>query len=246
MKIDPLAQFNVKALYPLLIGGIDITFTNVAAYMILSVALILAILGFLTRSSSLFPTRGQMAVELLFDFLSSMIKTYAGREGLPYAPLVFCLFLFIGMGNLLGLLPYAYTVTSQIVVTFSLACIIFVSVTVIGLVKHGWGFFRLFLPEGIPVYVAPLLIPVEIISYFSRPVSLSVRLFANMVAGHVMLKIFTAFAALLAGGWFAPGVIFPVIITISLFAFEFLVAILQAYVFTILTCIYLNDALHLH
>ncbi len=246
MKIDPLSQFSIKSLYPLSWGGFDVSFTNAAAHMVFGVVFVLGVLMFLTRSNHTVPSRGQMAAELLFQFLADMVKTYTGKEGLKYTPWVFSLFLFILTGNLLGLFPFAYTVTSQLIVTFTLACLVFFGVTLIGFFKHGLGFLRFFMPQGIPFYVAPLLVPVEIISYFSRPVSLSVRLFANMVAGHVMLKIFTAFAALLASGWLMPVAVFPVIITTALFLFELLVAVLQAYVFTILTCIYLNDALHLH
>lgn len=247
MKIDPLSQFSVKSLFPFEMGGLNLSFTNVSLFMVATVFLTLGVSFFALRSERLIPTRIQAGTELLFNFLNDLIKSYIGHQGIPYAPLIFCLFLFILGGNILGLLPQAYTFTSQLVVTFSLACLVFISITCVGFIKHGWGFLRIFFPAGTPVYIAPLLVPVEIISYFSRPVSLSVRLFANMVAGHVMLKIFATFAAILAGSsWLGPSALLPIFINIGLFGFELLVAILQAYVFTILTCIYLNDALHLH
>lgn len=188
----------------------------------------------------------RLVSEELFRFVSDLIKSYVGRGGWAYFPYVFSLFLFILFGNLLGLLPYNFTFTSHIIVTFSLSILVFVGATIAGIIKHGFHFLKLFLPDGVPLYVAPLLVPVEIISYLSRPVSLSVRLFANMVAGHVMLKIFAGFAVLLASSAFVPLAVLPVILNVAVNAFEVLVAILQAYVFTILTCIYLNDALNLH
>ncbi len=247
MKIDPLSQFSVKAILPFHVAGIDLSFTNVSLFMMVTVFLIVGLLCFALRSQKLIPTRVQAAAELLFDFLNDLIKSCIGKQGIRYTPLIFCLFLFILGGNIVGLFPYTYTFTSQLVVTFSLACLVFTSITCVGFIKHGWGFLRIFFPAGTPAYIAPLLVPVEIISYFSRPVSLAVRLFANMVAGHVMLKIFATFAALLAGtSWLGPSALLPVFINVGLFGFELLVAILQAYVFTILTCIYLKDTLHLH
>ena len=175
-----------------------------------------------------------------------MLSTYAGKEALKYFPFMFSLFLFILMGNLLGLLPIGFTFTSHIIVTFALAAAVFVGVTLIGIVKHKHKFLKLFMPEGIPIYISPFLFVIELISYLSRPVSLSVRLFANMVAGHVMLKIFAGFAVMLVGGALMPMVALPVIINIAITGFEVMVALLQAYVFTLLSCIYLNDALNLH
>ncbi|RZI46149.1 F0F1 ATP synthase subunit A [Candidatus Finniella inopinata] len=247
MKIDPLSQFSIQSIFPFQVAGVDLSFTNASLFMVATVCLIVSFLFFALRSKQVVPNRLQAAVELLFDFINTLIRSYIGTEGLAYAPLIFCLFLFILGGNLLGLLPHAYTFTSQLVVTFTLAGVVFVSITCLGFAKHGFGFLRLFLPAGTPIYIAPLLVFVEVISYLSRPVSLAVRLFANMVAGHVMLKIFATFAAILAGtSWLGPSALLPTLINVGLFGFEMLVAILQAYVFTILSCIYLNDALHLH
>jgi F-type H+-transporting ATPase subunit a len=247
IKIDPLSQFNIKQIIPFTVEGIDLSFTNAALVMVTSVLVISGIFIFSLRQQKLIPGRAQAFAELLLDFLNKLVGSYAGQEGLQYAPFIFGVFFIVLGGNLFGLLPQAYTFTSQIVVTFTLACIVFFCITLIGLAKHGLHFFRLFFPEGTPLYIAPLLIPIEIISYFSRPVSLSVRLFANMVAGHVMLKIFATFAAILASTvWLSPGLVLPTVINVGLFSFELLVALLQAYVFTTLTCVYLSDTLTLH
>ncbi len=244
--VDPLHQFDIKPIIPLKIGEWDISFTNSSLFMILSVLFICIIVHFATNKPHLVPNRLQVSIEILFHFIVDMVKTYVGKEGLVFFPYILSLFLFILVGNLIGLLPYSFTFTSHIIVTFTLACCVFIGVTLVGIAKHGLYFFRVFFPKGIPLYVAPLLIPVEIISYLSRPISLSVRLFANMVAGHVMLKIFACFATLLASGIFMPSVVLPVVINVAITGFEFLIAVLQAYVFTILTCIYLDDALNLH
>jgi F-type H+-transporting ATPase subunit a len=244
--VDPLRQFDIKPIIPLKIGELDISFTNSSLFMILSALLICVVVYFATNKPSLIPNRLQVSIEVLFHFIADMVKTYVGKEGLTYFPYVLSLFVFILTGNLIGLFPYSFTFTSHIIVTFSLASFVFIGVTLIGAAKHGLHFFRVFFPKGIPLYVAPLLIPVEIISYLSRPISLSVRLFANMVAGHVMLKIFACFAALLASSAFLPTAILPIMLNVAITGFEFLVAVLQAYVFTILACIYLNDALNLH
>ncbi|MCX7338643.1 MAG: F0F1 ATP synthase subunit A [Alphaproteobacteria bacterium] len=253
--IDPLHQFEIHKLIPFEIGGIDLSFTNASLFMVLTTCVICLVAHFATQSAiatnTLVPARTasgrtQIGLEMLFCFVGSMVKSHVGKEGRAYFPYIFSLFLFVLGGNLIGLLPYSFTFTSHIIVTFTLAMIVFVGATIAGIVKHGWGFFKIFLPDGIPLYVAPLLVPVEIISYLSRPVSLSVRLFANMVAGHVMLKIFAGFAILLASGLFLPVAILPIVVNTAVTAFELLIAVLQAYVFTILACIYLNDALNLH
>ncbi len=244
--VDPLHQFEIHEIVPLSLFGYDISFTNASLSMVMSALVALFFLHMATRKQALIPGRFQMAVESLFSFIGQMIKTHVGREGLAYFPHVFCLFLFILVGNTLGLLPYAFTFTSHIIVTFSLAMLVFMGSIIIGVKKHGLHFFKLFFPDGIPVYVAPLLVPVEIISFLSRPISLSVRLFANMVAGHIMLKIFAGFCVLLAASNFFPLAAAPLLINAAMTGFEFLVALLQAYVFTILTCIYLNDAINLH
>jgi F-type H+-transporting ATPase subunit a len=244
--IDPLHQFEIHRIIPLSLFGYDISFTNASLAMLTSAALTLLILHVATKQKVLIPGRFQMAVESLFSFIAQMLKTHVGPEGFLLFPYVFCLFLFILMGNLLGLLPYSFTFTSHIIVTFSLALLVFVGSIIIGFAKHGMHFFKLFLPDGIPLYVAPLLVPVEIISFLSRPISLAVRLFANMVAGHIMLKIFAGFGVLLAASNFFPLALAPLFVNAAMTGFELLVAILQAYVFTILTCIYLNDAINLH
>jgi|TARA_Y200000002_G_scaffold107069_1_gene87526 F-type H+-transporting ATPase subunit a len=179
--------------------------------------------------------------EMSYEFIANMIRENVGAEGRKYFPFIFTLFMFILVGNLVGMIPFAYTFTSQIIVTFAMAATIFIGVTVIGLVRHGLHFFSLFVPSGTPLILAPLLIPIEVISYFVRPVSLSVRLFANMMAGHTMMKVFGGFTVLLG----VLGVA-PIILLVALTGFEIMVAVLQAYVFTVLTCLYLNDAIHLH
>ncbi|MDF1792523.1 MAG: F0F1 ATP synthase subunit A [Thalassobaculaceae bacterium] len=239
---SPVAQFQIKTIGPELhVAGMDISFTNSAAFMILATVVIGV---FLTQSMSgrhLVPTRIQSMAELSYEFIANMVRENVGSEGRPYFPLIFSLFMFILVGNLLGMVPYSYTFTSQIIVTFAMAITIFVAITVIALVKHGFHFFTFFFPSGAPVYMAPLLIPIEILSYLSRPVSLSVRLFANMMAGHTMMKVFGGFVVALGVAGVAP-----LAVLVALTGFEVLVAVLQAYVFTILTCIYLYDAIHLH
>jgi F-type H+-transporting ATPase subunit a len=194
------------------------------------------------RNRRLVPGRWQSMAELSYEFIAGMVRDNVGNEGRRYFPFIFSLFMFILFGNLVGLIPYSFTFTSHIIVTFAMAIFVFLGVTVIGIVRHRLNFFSYFLPKGVPLVMAPLLIPIEIMSYLSRPVSLSIRLFANMMAGHTMMKVFAGFVVPLGilGGWA------PLSIDVALTAFEFLVAFLQAYVFTILTCIYLHDAIHLH
>lgn len=239
---SPVEQFTIKTIGPHIeVAGLDISFTNSAAFMMLATAVVAV---FLTQSMSgrhLVPTRMQSLAEMSYEFIAGMVRDNVGSEGRPYFPLIFTLFMFILAGNLLGMIPYSYTFTSQIIVTFAMAITLFVGVTIIALMKHGLHFFTFFFPSGAPVYMAPLLIPIEILSYLSRPVSLSVRLFANMMAGHTMMKVFGGFVVALG----AFGVA-PMAILVALTGFEVLVAVLQAYVFTILTCIYLHDAIHLH
>jgi F-type H+-transporting ATPase subunit a len=185
--------------------------------------------------------RWQSMVEMTYEFVANLLDENVGSKGKQYFPFVFCLFMFILVGNLLGMIPYSFTYTSHIIVTFGLAATVFLFATLVGFMRHGLNYFSLFFPEGAPVYMAPLIVPIEILSYLSRPVSLSIRLFANMMAGHTMLKVFAGFT--IALGFFGIG---PLFINVLLTAFEILVAVLQAYVFTILTCIYLHDAVHLH
>ena len=238
---DSLHQFLITPIVKLHIMGIDISFTNAAFFMILLTLFIMAFQFFGTSSKLLVPNRFQSLVEVSYEFITGMIRETAGREGLVYFPLIFSLFMFVLMANTLGMIPYAYTVTSQIIVTFALAIMIFIFVTIIGFYKHGMKYFRMFLPEGTPMAVAPLLIPIEIISYCMRPVTLSVRLFANMLAGHVILKVIAGFTVVM-GIWGLA----PISLNVAIIGFEFFVAGIQAYIFTILSCLYLHDALHLH
>jgi F-type H+-transporting ATPase subunit a len=237
----PLAQFEIKRLAPLDIGGVDVSFTNSAAFMVAVVALITIFLTASMRGRAMVPGRWQSLAELSYEFIAGMVRENVGSEGRRFFPFIFSLFMFVLFCNFIGLLPYAFTVTSHLIITFALAMVVFIGVTIIGFVKHGFGFFGFFLPHGVPIYVAPVLIPIEVLSYFVRPVSLSLRLFANMMAGHTMLKVFGSFVVML--GVFG---VFPFALVLALTGLEFIVAFLQAYVFTILTCVYLNDALHMH
>jgi F-type H+-transporting ATPase subunit a len=241
LELHPLEQFKIEPLIPLHIGGLDISYTNSALFMTIAVILVTALLVLGTRRDALVPGRWQSIAEMSYEFVADMVETNAGHGAEPYFPFVFTLFMFVLFSNLLGLIPYSYTVTSQIIVTFALAASVFVGVTIIGFVKHGAHFGRLFVPEGVPIVLLFLLVPIELLSYCIRPFTLSIRLFANMLAGHTMLAIFGGFAA--SVGLLA---IFPVLLDVAIYALEILVAALQAYVFAILTCLYLRDALHMH
>lgn len=242
----PIEQFEIKPLLELTAGGVDLSFTNSSAYMVLTVASAAGLLLIGTAKRSLVPGRWQSVSELLFEFVGKTLRENAGKEGMRFFPLVFSLFMFILVANLIGMFPFAFTVTSHIIVTFALAMIVFGTVTVYGLAKHGLGFFRLFMPAGIPMVLAPIIIPIEVISYMSRPISHSVRLFAVMLAGHITLKVFAGFVASMTdlGTLGVIGAILPLAMTVALTALEMLMSIIQAYVFTMLTCMYLNDALH--
>ena len=245
---SPVEQFTIKTLYDINLMGIDVSFTNASLFMFLSIFCSIGFLYFGARKQSLIPNRIQCLVEMSYEFVANLVKENAGKGSQAYFPFVFTLFMFILFGNLLGMIPYSYTFTSQIAVTFTLAAIIFVGVTLIALFKHGFKFFTYFFPSGVPIALAPLLIPIEIISYFIRPISLSVRLFANMLAGHTMMKVFAGLIIMMgsAGGLLKIGAVLPLLAVIGLTGLEFLVAALQAYVFSILTCMYLHDAIHLH
>ena len=248
MTLDPIHQFNIDNLFTVgHIGGYTIYFTNSSAYMLLTVAVIclLAISGI--ARWQLVPGRFQSSAELSYEFVASMIRSNAGQEGMKFFPLVYSLFMFILVSNLIGIIPYTFTVAAQIIVTASFALLVFFTVLVYGFYKNGLKFFKIFVPSGIPIYILPLVVAIEILSFLSRPLSHSVRLFANMLAGHITLKVFAGFVALLgtslgAIGWI--GGIAPLALTVAIYALEMLVAVLQAYVFAMLTCIYLNDALH--
>ena len=238
---SPVEQFKLKSLVPFELGGVDLSYTTSSLWMTITVVCVTAFLTLSMRGGRLVPGRWQSMAEMSYEFIANMIRENVGAEGRKYFPFIFTLFMLILVGNLVGMIPFAYTFTSQIIVTFAMAATIFIGVTVIGLVRHGLHFFSLFVPSGTPLILAPLLIPIEVISYFVRPVSLSVRLFANMMAGHTMMKVFGGFTVLLG----VLGVA-PIILLVALTGFEIMVAVLQAYVFTVLTCLYLNDAIHLH
>ncbi|MGC6411854.1 MAG: F0F1 ATP synthase subunit A [Candidatus Puniceispirillaceae bacterium] len=245
---SPVEQFTIKVLFTLNFLGYDISFTNSSLFMVLAVLVSTVFLVAAMRPAAMVPGRLQGAAEMMYEFVAEMVRSNVGNEGRPYFPFIFTIFIFILFSNMLGLIPYSYTTTSQIVVTFAMAFTIFIGVTLVGLVKHGLHFFSFFVPAGAPKPLIPFLVVIEVISYFVRPVSLSVRLFANMLAGHTMLKVFAGLAVMLtgAGGIAVAGSVLPLIAIVGLTGLEMLVAALQAYVFTILTCMYLNDALHLH
>jgi F-type H+-transporting ATPase subunit a len=237
----PLEQFVIRPLIPIHIGATDISYTNSALLMTIAVVLLTLLLVGATRRASLVPGRLQSLVELAYEFVATMVRDNIGTEGIEFFPLVFTIFGFILLGNVLGLVPYSYTFTSQIIVTAALAIFVFVLVTIVAFVKHGLHFFSFFFPPGAPFYMAPLIIPIEIVSYLARPFSLSIRLFANMMAGHTMMAVVAGFTITL--GVFG---ILPIGINVALYALEAIVVVLQAYVFAILTCLYLHDAIHLH
>ena len=241
IELKPLEQFTIDRIVPLHVGKLDVSYTNSALLMTIIVIVITALVLIGTRRAALVPGRLQSMVEMTYEFVADMIDSNVGPEARDYLPFVFTLFTFILLANLLGLIPYSFTVTSHIIVTFALAAVVFIGVTIIGIAKHGVHFLRLFVPEGVPVILLFLLVPIELLSYFIRPFTLAIRLFANMLAGHTMLAIFGGFAA--SVGFLA---IFPVALDVAILALEVLVAALQAYVFAILTCLYLRDALHLH
>ena len=242
MSTNPMHQFNVYRIGPeISLGNVDISFTNASLFMIISALTIISVFFVGTRRKAIVPTKIQLLTELSYTLVSKMISDTAGSKAKPYFPFVFSLFMFVLFCNMLGMLPYSFTVTSHIIVTFALAAVIFVGVTIIGFVNHGAGYLKLFIPSGVPLFLLPLIVVIEIISYLSRPVSLSVRLFANMMAGHTMLKVFGGFVISLG----ILGGLLPLSFTVALTGLEILIAFLQAYVFAILTCIYLNDALNL-
>ena len=247
MAADPIHQFQITKYFTLgHIGGQEIAFTNSSAYMFASVAIISLLMIGGTAGRQLVPGRIQSVAELSYEFVANTIRSTAGSEGMKFFPLVFSLFMFIMVSNMIGIIPYTFTVSSHIIVTASLALLVFFTVLVYGFYKNGLKFFKLFVPSGIPIVILPLVVLIEIISFLSRPISHSVRLFANMLAGHITLKVFASFVTMLGAmgivGW--VGAVLPLGLTVALTALELLVAFLQAYVFTILTCIYINDAIH--
>jgi len=248
MTVDPIHQFKIVDLFPVAkIGNTEIVFTNSAAFMLLAVIALTAFLILGTSKRSLVPSRLQSAAELSYEFVATTVRSSAGHEGMRFFPFVFTLFMFVLCLNVFGLIPFAFTVTSHIIITAAMAITVFLIVLIYGIYRNGFHFFNLFVPKGVPIYILPLIVAIEILSFISRPISHSVRLFANMLAGHITLQVFAGFIILLGTGlgvigWIAG--ILPFLLVVILFALEALVAFLQAYVFAILTCIYMNDAIH--
>jgi F-type H+-transporting ATPase subunit a len=248
LAIDPIEQFQIHNMMPIAkIGHTAIMFTNSAAFMLAAVVIITGFLLIGTARGSLVPSRLQSAAEISYEFVATTVRSTAGSEGMKFFPFVFTLFMFILTVNIIGLIPFTFTVTSHIIVTAALALTVFFTVLGYGLYRHGFHFFNLFVPKGVPVYILPLIVFIEVLSFVSRPISHSVRLFANMLAGHITLQVFAGFIILMGSamgalGW--AGGVLPFAMIVILMALELLVAFLQAYVFAILTCIYLNDAIH--
>ncbi len=238
---SPLEQFEIKPIVSILIEDVDLSFTNSALWMVIAVAAVYWLVVAGTRHHALVPGRLQSVVELSYEFVANMVRDNAGKEGMQFFPLIFTLFMFILMGNMLGMVPGSFTFTSHIIVTFFMALCVWIGVTIYGFWRHGLRFLGFFVPTGAPAYMLPLLVPIEVLSYCVRPISLSVRLFVNMMAGHTMMKVFIGFV--IALGVFGVA---PLAVAVALTGFEFAVAFLQAYVFTVLTCLYLHDAIHMH
>jgi F-type H+-transporting ATPase subunit a len=246
LATDPIHQFQIQKIIPIEIGGVDLSFTNSSLFMALTVAGAAAFLLLPTSSRAVVPGRWQSAAELTYEFVAKTLRDSTGSEGMKFFPFVFTLFMFILVANLWGMFPYFFTVTSHIVVTAALAIAVILTVLVYGFWKHKLHFFRLFVPSGLPKVLLPFIVFIEVLSFISRPISLSIRLFANMLAGHITLKVFAGFVVALGslGVFGILGAILPLAATVALTALEFLVAAIQAYVFAILTSLYLNDALH--
>ena len=238
---SPMEQFEIKRLLDLRIGSLDASYTNSALWMTIAVILAALLFVYGMRQRALVPGRLQAVAELGYEFVASMVRDNVGNAGKKYFPFILTLFVFILFCNVLGLVPYSFTPTSHIIVTFSMAIVVFIGVTIIGFARHGLHFLEFFVPKGVPAWLLVILVPIEVISYFVRPFSLSIRLFANMLAGHTMLKVFGGFVVMLGilAGWA------PLAFIVALTGLELIIAFLQAYVFTILTCLYLNDAVHL-
>lgn len=242
---DPIHQFEIKRYFDLNLFGWDAAFTNSSLFMVLSAGLAAAFLLWAMSSRSLVPGRTQSLAEIVYEFVHGMVRDNLGEDGKKFFPLVFTLFIFIFMTNMLGLVPGAFTVTSHIIITAALALIVFLTVIIVGFYKNGLGFLKLFVPSGVPALILPLVVLIEVISFFSRPLSHSIRLFANMLGGHITLKVFAGFIVMLLGaGTYSLLAPLPLLMAVALTALEFLVAFLQAYVFSMLTCMYLHDALH--
>jgi F-type H+-transporting ATPase subunit a len=243
---DPIHQFQISKWIPIEVGNLDFSFTNSSGFMVATAVAAGAFLFLTTSSRGMVPGRLQSISEMAYEFVASMLRDAAGSQGMRFFPLVFSLFMFVLVANLFGMFPYFFTVTSHIIVTFALAMLVILTVLIYGFWKHGLHFLNLFVPSGVPGILMPLVIAIEVISFLSRPISLSVRLFANMLAGHITLKVFAGFVVSMSamGAFGVAGSILPLAMAVALTGLEFLVAFLQAYVFAVLTCMYLNDALH--
>lgn len=245
--IDPIHQFQIHPIVELKPFGLNLSFTNTSLWMVIVLAIVSAVMIYGSSQRSVVPGRLQSLAEMMYEFVASTITGVMGREGMKFFPFVFSLFMFVLASNMLGMIPGSFTVTSQIIVTAAFAVLVMGVVLVYGIVKHGTHFFGLFVPSGVPGWLLPFMVLIEAVSFLSRPVSLSLRLFGNMLAGHIALKVFGGFVVVLLGSGavlnyaIAP---LPLLLAVALTALEFLVAFLQAYVFAILTCVYLNDALH--
>ncbi len=244
---DPMHQFVIQPLIPLTMGGVDISFTNSSLWMLIGAFVSIAFLGLASAQKSMVPNRLQVMGEGLYDFVQNLITDNIGEKGKEYFPLVFTMFMMVLVGNMLGMIPYSFTYTSHLAVTASLALLVFFIVLIVGIVRHGFHFFHLFVPPGVPLWLLWLVVLIEIVSFISRPITLSVRLFANMVAGHVLMKVIAGFAIMFAtaGGFAWLGTILPLAFNIVMVGFEFFIAFIQAYVFAVLTCIYLRDTVEI-
>lgn len=245
---NPLEQFEIKRYAELTVAGADAAFTNASLFMLIVLGLALLFFWLGSRNPQIVPGRWQAALEGVTGFISGMVEENIGPKGRSFVPFVFSLFMFVLVANLVGLFPYSFTVTSHIVVTFAFAALIFLVCVAVGLVKHGLHFFSLFVPQNTPIVLMPLIVLIELISFLSRPLTLSIRLFANMTAGHILLKVFAGFVISLgaAGGILAAISVLPFFMTVAFYGLELIVAVVQAYVFALLTCIYLNDSINLH
>jgi|TARA_Y100001960_G_scaffold149337_1_gene157726 F-type H+-transporting ATPase subunit a len=245
MALNPLHQFEIKELASFNVAGFDIALTNQSLWMLIATATVMLFFALGLRKRNTIPSRMQSAVELSYEFIKDLTVSTTGMKGLKFVPLIFTVFFFVAANNALGMLPGSYTSTSQISVTFAMGIAVFLMVWIVGFYNHGLKFFKLFAPEGTPLLLMPLIVILELISFFARPCTLAVRLAANMIAGHILLKVFASFAVMLAG-WAAVSAVLPAGILLGIMALELMVAFLQAYIFTILTCVYLNDAINLH
>jgi F-type H+-transporting ATPase subunit a len=245
---DPLHQFVITPIVPIELGGVDLSFTNSSLWMLIGAITSVILLSTSMSKKALVPGRMQIMIEIIYEMVADLVKSNVGSEGKKYFPMVFTIFMIVLMGNLLGLIPYSFTYTSHVIVTMALSFSIFAMVILLGIARHGLHFFSIFVPPGVPWFIYPLLVPIEIVSYLARPITHGLRLFANMMAGHIMLKVFAGFSVTMFAAWgiggFAAGLL-PMFVNSMLIGFELLIALLQTYVFVILACIYLKDTVHI-